>query len=115
RARREAAADRHTRVDHQIEPADFWADAVRETLHVVEPAAPRPLLAETVLDDTTAELPARGTDAGVVAAPDGGGRSLRDRRREDQAPVVVGVLADQVHAAGGVRDHIRRPAEHRGE
>src|SRR5205814_9895196 len=47
--------------------------------------------------------------------PDRGGRSLRDRRREDEAAVVVGVLADQVHASGSIRDHLGRAAEDTGE
>src|SRR5262249_50099702 len=60
-----------------------------------------------------------GPPAGAAPGPPRGvgrggqldARALRDRDRQHETAVVVGVLADQVDAPGRVRGHVRRPAE----
>ena len=68
-------------------------------LDIVDPVAAPRLLAEDVLDRGRPLLPARH-DATVVSFREYqlDGRLLRNRRRQHEAAVVVGVLADQVDA-----------------
>ena len=50
-------------------------------------------------------------ELGALGTTDRDGRSLRERDRQDAAVVVVGVLAEQVDAAGRAGDGVGRPAE----
>jgi hypothetical protein len=113
-AGRDAAADRNRRGDPRVEPLDLHAVIAQhpgDALHVVDPAAAGLLVAEAVGRGVTRQRGAVGPDAAALAAPEPHVRALRQHRRQHEALVVVGVLADQVDTRRRLRLRVRRRPE----
>src|SRR5262249_36501484 len=74
----------------------------RDPRNVIAPRAGPFLAPKRVLDPPLRwrHVFARRRDAQIVAALDPGSGALRRRNRQNVSAVVVGVLTDQVHAAG---------------
>ena len=85
-------------------------------LDIVEPVAAATLGAEPILAERArVDGGARDADAMVTARRELDGGALRNCRRQHEAAVVVGVLADEVDSSGRVGGDRRRTAEERRE
>ncbi len=120
RARRKATTERHIGGQREIEPASLEARGAkgdRHALHVVQPPLTGLLVAELEHAQRRigAELAAPHANATARACRHGRHGRLRDQGRQHEAAVVVGVLADEIHAPVRRRDHHRRDAEQLGE
>src|SRR5205085_1030969 len=103
-ARGETAAKGHFRVHKKVkapEPVILSPKDRRCALDVVEPTAAGFLFAEGEGAYVFRDVSAKGADKAVGARRQVDVRSLRNGRREDEAAVVVGVLADEVNPARG--------------
>ena len=74
-------------------------------------AAPGARAARSAVDDALVAVGGQQPDGGVAARPDGRRRPLVDGEGQDEALVVVGVLADQVYPAGAGQTPCRGRAE----
>ncbi len=118
RARRHTAADRDRRGDPRVEAGRLDAVIAQDAgdaLHIVDPAAPGLLVAEREGGGIAAERRAEGAHTRSAGAPQPDVGPLRQHHRHDVALVVVGVLADQVDAAGGLPIRIGRGPEREHE
>ena len=121
RRRREPGPDRHPAVDEQVDARYVVPGLAERPQHpdgVAGPAVDRTRaeLAERALPDLLL-LAAGHPDQLVGARPGGGVRRVGERHRKDQAGVVVGVLADQVHPSGRAteaRGRLAVPVRERG-
>jgi hypothetical protein len=113
-ARRHAAADGDRRDDPRVEALDLDAVAaqhVRHALDVVDPALAGLLVAQRVGGGIAAQRGAERADTATIAVAQPHVRPLRQHRRQDEAVVVVGVLADQVDPGRCVRLGVGRGTE----
>ena len=114
-ARGETRAERDIGGDGRVEAADRGAalrEDARDALDVVDPASARVFLAERVLLHAVRLAIGREESDAVSRPPrERDATAPRDRRGQDEAAAVVGVLTDEVHAAGRLRLDIRRAPE----
>ncbi len=114
-ARRQAASERHRRLDPRVEAGDRCAPAAEDrgdALHVVEPQSAARLLAGAERElGAAVHVRRRDLDEPVVPRREFDARLLRDRRRQHVAAAMVGVFADQVHAPRRLAQDLRRAAK----
>lgn len=86
----------------------FPAEQRCGALHIVQPSASGLLPAKLILEQILrADAVAHDTDPVVIAWPDQDAGALWDSAREDKPAVVVGMIPDEVHAAGRARGYRR--------
>ena len=114
-ARRQADAHRQLGRDVDVERRDRVA-AARDFLDAAEDVASERLVGQAIAPEPKRPREAFRAQRELVvdAVAERDRRLLRERDRQDEAVVVVGVLADQVDAPRRARDDVGRVAE-RGE
>ena len=103
RAGGEPASKRDRRLDARIEPRaqPLGREHPRQPLHVIDPGAAAALVAKSILDWVdVGKLRAPHADETIIARREVDNGPPWDRCGQDEAAVVIGVLADQIHPSG---------------
>src|SRR6266850_6088307 len=114
RRRRESGPHRDLRGNRNPRTATRWQRLRRPQLTQNAREVSGPAVGELVLPTHARDLAVARRDSlehSFFSGPDGGGGTFRDRDRQHGTTVVVGVLADQMHATGGRRRRAGRRAE----
>ena len=113
RARRQADVHRHPGFDVDVERIGHAAEAIGEFAQAAVDVAPEALARRfgEREPDGLVELPRVHPMPAARRPADRHFGALRNRDRQHEAVVVVGVLAEQVDAAGRVRHRVGRAAE----
>lgn len=115
RAGSEPCPERNSGIDSGVEAVERERASPRgESLNVVEPVPPPPLLTQPVLTPRP-ELDGVDADPAVVAPPQLYPRALGNSYREDKTARVIGVLANEVGPSGSGGSHLGFGAEELSE